>query len=320
VNRFFKGVSASVALGLVASLFAASPALAAEEVRFDIGYAGGSYVTITNVVDQKPSVPLIVVEAPSTVTFHGSTLALEEILYYQSAVLADDILTVGDLAAEVVFNVKQYTYFGEDQVYDALVNPAEGPVDYLDGNYATLNYPGYYVIWAAPEAVAPTVIAVQVLDPKGAETAQASTPASASAVPSPSSVRVDGQAVAFEAYNIDGYNYFKLRDLAMALNGSEKQFAVNWDSEKNAINLVTGMAYLPVGGELAVSDRPATQQATPTVSKLYINGAEADITAYNIGGFNYFKLRDIAKAIDCGITWDAETSTIGIDPASSYIE
>ena len=66
-----------------------------------------------------------------------------------------------------------------------------------------------------------------------------------------SKVLVNGRAVAFEAYNIDGCNYFKLRDLAMALAGSEKQFDVGWDGTGNAVTLTSGKAYTPVGGELS---------------------------------------------------------------------
>ena len=40
-------------------------------------------------------------------------------------------------------------------------------------------------------------------------------------------------------YNINGNNYFKLRDLAMALNYSERTFAIAWDSASNAIHIIT---------------------------------------------------------------------------------
>ncbi len=45
-------------------------------------------------------------------------------------------------------------------------------------------------------------------------------PVSASAVISPQSLTVNGEPVACEAYNIDGCNYFRLRDLAYVLNGT----------------------------------------------------------------------------------------------------
>jgi hypothetical protein len=36
----------------------------------------------------------------------------------------------------------------------------------------------------------------------------------------------------------------------MAINGTEKNFEVTWDGEKNAINLISRQAYTPVGNEL----------------------------------------------------------------------
>ena len=44
-----------------------------------------------------------------------------------------------------------------------------------------------------------------------------------------SAVLVSGKVVAFNTYNIEGDNYFKLRDIAMTLNGTEKQFDIGWD-------------------------------------------------------------------------------------------
>ncbi|WP_409344577.1 WG repeat-containing protein [Paenibacillus sp. MBLB4367] len=141
-----------------------------------------------------------------------------------------------------------------------------------------------------------------------------------SAAPTASKVVVDGKEVAFEAYHIDGNNFFKLRDLAMAVNGTGKQFEVGWDNAKNAINLESGKAYTAAGGELTVSGQASAKEAKPTSSKLFIDGKEAQLTAYNIDGNNYFKLRDIAKAINFGVTWDGSKNQIGIDSKLSYTE
>jgi hypothetical protein len=43
-----------------------------------------------------------------------------------------------------------------------------------------------------------------------------------------------------------------------------------------------------------------------------------DLTAYTIGGNNFFKLRDVMSALDVGVTWDNATSTIGIDSSIGY--
>lgn len=153
------------------------------------------------------------------------------------------------------------------------------------------------------------------------ETPEAPVPAkSLTAAPTSSKVLVNGKEVAFEAYNIEGNNYFKLRDLAMVVNGTEKQFQVDWDGEKNAISLTTNSAYTPVGKELTVSEEPSDKVASATQSKIYIDNTEVQLTAYNIGGNNYFKLRDIGKAIDFSVVWDGTLQQIKIGTSSGYID
>jgi len=137
--------------------------------------------------------------------------------------------------------------------------------------------------------------------------------------PTTSTVLVNGKAVEFEAYNVNGYNYFKIRDLAQAVNNTEKNFEVTWDGVNNAILLISNKNYTPVGGELTKGDGQA-KVATPTTSKIYKDGEEIALTAYNINGYNYFKLRDIAKAFDFGVTWDGATNTISIDTSTNYVD
>lgn len=138
------------------------------------------------------------------------------------------------------------------------------------------------------------------------------------ATPTASPVLVNGTTVAFEAYNIDGNNYFKLRDLAKVLSGTAKQFGVGWDGVNNAISLTTGKAYTVVGGELTKSGKTGSVTATISSSGVYVNGTAVSLTAYNIGGNNYFKLRDVAAAVDFGVVWDGNTNTIGIDTSTGY--
>ena len=144
-------------------------------------------------------------------------------------------------------------------------------------------------------------------------------PATEKAIPTTSAVLVDGTSIAFEAYNINGNNYFKLRDLALAVNNTEKNFEVTWDAKSNAINLISNKPYTAVGGELVKGDGKG-KAATPTTSKIYKDGKQISLTAYNINGNNYFKLRDIAKAFDIGVTWDGKTNTVSIDTSKSYVE
>jgi beta-lactamase superfamily II metal-dependent hydrolase len=142
--------------------------------------------------------------------------------------------------------------------------------------------------------------------------------AGVTATPNSASVLVNGKSVSFEAYTINENNYFKLRDLAMALNGSEKQFEVGWDGTNNAISLSTAKAYTPAGGELTSSGKTGTQAATLSTSKVYIDGVQANLTAYLIGSNNYFKLRDVGAAINFGVGWDGNANTISINTAVGY--
>lgn len=132
-----------------------------------------------------------------------------------------------------------------------------------------------------------------------------------------SAVLVNGKTVAFEAYNISDNNYFKLRDLACALSGSEKQFEVGWDGAKNAISLTSGKAYTPVGGELTFSGVTAPEAQSST-SSVWLNGKQISLKAYAIGGYNYFKLRDLGAAVNFGVDWVRETNTVIIDTAKGY--
>lgn len=143
-------------------------------------------------------------------------------------------------------------------------------------------------------------------------------PTATVATPTSSKVLVNGKDTSFDAYTINGNNYFKLRDLALVVSGTEKQFEVKWDGEKSAINLISSQAYTTVGGEMAAGDGKEKAPVLNT-SKIYKDGQEVALTAYTINGNNYFKLRDIAKAFNIGITWDGTTNTVGIDTSIDYV-
>lgn len=140
-----------------------------------------------------------------------------------------------------------------------------------------------------------------------------------SAIPTASKVVVNSVDTAFDAYTIDQNNYFKLRDLAKVLSGTEKQFEVTWDSDKNAINLMSSKAYTPVGGEMEKGDS-ASITAQANTSAIYLNGEPVTLKAYTINGNNYFKLRDIGKTFDFDVSWDGTHNTIVIDTSKGYTE
>ena len=139
------------------------------------------------------------------------------------------------------------------------------------------------------------------------------------AVYAPSKVLVDGEEYKFEAYNIEGNNYFKLRDIAMLLNknNAEAQFAnVTWDDVNKVVNVIPHQKYVPVGGEFAEGDG-TSKLAQYGASELYIDGYPVGVRAYLINGNNYFKLRDLAEIFMFDVDWDAAANSVIIDTLSA---
>lgn len=121
---------------------------------------------------------------------------------------------------------------------------------------------------------------------------------------------VDGEPVECEKYNIDGSNYFKLRDLAQLLNGTGSQFDVGWDSAEGVVDITTQHPYTsPNGTELVVgADQSDTAQISAQTIK--IDGVvRSDLTVYNIGKSNFFKLREMGDALGFDVDYSKETNT-----------
>ena len=132
---------------------------------------------------------------------------------------------------------------------------------------------------------------------------------SVKAIKTSSAVMVDGVEVKFDAYNINNNNYFKLRDIAQALNGSNSQFNVGWDSGKNMIVITKGLEYSSVGGELQTNSIKEVTAIEGDVL-IYMGGAEIEMMAYNINGNNYFKLRELGSLIDFDVDWDGVNNRV----------
>ena len=74
--------------------------------------------------------------------------------------------------------------------------------------------------------------------------------------------------------------------------------------------------YLLIGLALGFAlGSPAAQAiegilAQRCTSPILLNGAPVEIEAYNINGHNYFKLRDIGKAVGFNVYWSATRSKL----------
>lgn len=118
-----------------------------------------------------------------------------------------------------------------------------------------------------------------------------------------------------EKYNIDGNNYFKLRDVAALLDGTVAQFNVGYDNATRTVAITTGRAYDYVGTELQF-EKDNAKTAVVSPQTITVDGkAVTGLTAYNIGGSNFFQLRELGRVLgfEDGIGYDNATRTVTLD-------
>lgn len=81
------------------------------------------------------------------------------------------------------------------------------------------------------------------------------------------------------------------------------------------IGILAGLALS--GPATHAADYLTARSSTQT---FYINGQQTALTAYSISGSNYVRLRDIGRAVDFGVTYDAATNSVHIDSTQPYQE
>ena len=109
------------------------------------------------------------------------------------------------------------------------------------------------------------------------------------AAPTDSRIYLNGREVQFTAYNIDGNNYFKLRDIGEAFD-----FGVDWDGARNTIVIDTGKGYTMDGGTTTPTTLPTpvptpepTLAPTPTTPSTPTNPPSGSIDNKILGEWSY---------------------------------
>lgn len=129
------------------------------------------------------------------------------------------------------------------------------------------------------------------------------------AVKNTKKVTLDGEEVKVGAYDVEGFNYLKLRDVAAIINGKKCQFSVGYDEPTKLISVELAKAYEKVEGDLAeIKDEKA--KAIVSVKKILVNGEEKEIKTALINEYNYMQLRDLASLVGLDVKYDKVNKVI----------
>ncbi len=116
------------------------------------------------------------------------------------------------------------------------------------------------------------------------------------AVKNTKKITLDGEEVMVGAYDVEGYNYLKLRDVAAILNTKKCQFNIGFDEPTRLITVELAKGYEKVEGDLAeIKDEKA--KAIVSVKKILVNGEEKEIKTALINEYNYMQLRDLGSLV-----------------------
>ena len=123
------------------------------------------------------------------------------------------------------------------------------------------------------------------------------------------SIDIDGKYSQVASYNIGGNNYFRLRDLATILAGTDAEFDVGYDDVER---LITIKSETPLSGTPSLIQLDSNDIAVPNDMTVMVDDLYVAPTAYNINGFTYFKLRDLGQILGFGVAWDEASQSMVI--------
>ena len=93
---------------------------------------------------------------------------------------------------------------------------------------------------------------------------------------------------------------------------------MEWNGETQTVEISTARTTPSTEG---ISDTAASGAvAKISDQKITVDGVQVNMTAYQIDGNNYVKLRDIGKQVDFGVGYDNATASVRIDTDAPYTE
>ena len=137
--------------------------------------------------------------------------------------------------------------------------------------------------------------------------------------PTPAKVLVNADEIELQAYEINGYTYFKLRDIDRMLDDTAAGFELRYNSANDSIYLYKGPFFYN-GPSIEKPSDHVVKTAIYSTQKVYLEDERVNIHAYSIDGYNYFKLRDLSEVLGFTVEWNSEEKIISITSEYLYVE
>lgn len=126
--------------------------------------------------------------------------------------------------------------------------------------------------------------------------------------PSDQEIHLNDREVEISGVKHNGFNYYRLRDLAYILKDTRAQFEVGYDKEKKMIVIETKTLYTgdkidpaKLGESLSVVDIPISIDKNLT-----------HLEVVNVSGYNYFRLRDLGTLVGFEVNYNSENKRIDL--------
>ncbi len=129
------------------------------------------------------------------------------------------------------------------------------------------------------------------------------------AVPSEQKVIFDEVEIDIKGYNIDGNNYYRLRDLAALLTGSDVNFNVEYDEAYNYIEMTRQSGYAKQSGDLTFGNQKI-DSISESYQRTFVDGDKVILSGYLINNNNYYKLRDLGKVIGFPVDFNEDSNSV----------
>lgn len=119
---------------------------------------------------------------------------------------------------------------------------------------------------------------------------------------------IDGDNINASGFNINGSNYYRIRDIARLLGKTASKFDVVWNEKEEKIEINRGADYSPSKNEIYY--KVAYYEVEKTDVLILEDGSNLMVEGYNIDGSTYLKIRDIGELAGFETAWDAKNKTI----------